>query len=481
MKKRKILIGQFSLESNTSTPVFTEYDDYIIKREKEMIEGNNVYDYFIKNGYDVIPSIAAGVTPGGTISLSAYRRISEELLSYFPSDGSLDGIWLHLHGSMNVEFIGSGESLLVSKIREKVGPNVPISIALDLHGNITYTLAGLANILCGYRTAPHVDVRETFLEAAKLLDRAIKENVLPQTKIVKIPLLLTGETAVTTVGPGKHVISRLVELDKIDGVWRSSFFTGMAWIDCPSNEAAVVVSGCDINNATVCAAMESLAMDIWSKREEFTFQDLVLTPDEALAYAKTHQDKLVFISDSGDNVTAGAVGDNAFMLELVQKSKMNNVLVGGIWDEKAVEKCAEAGIGNKINADIGGLHDSKSKRVSIEGTVKFLRRNKNGEINGAVISTENIDIIVCSIREGFIGISDFAHFDINLRDYNTIIVKQGYLFPELSNIKDMNVIALTEGNSALDITTIPYEFTHRPIYPLDKDFEFVIDKKSSCE
>ncbi len=109
-----------------------------------------------------------------------------EILERLPLDGSLSGILFPSHGALEVEFIGSGDAFLISMLRERVGPRVPIALALDLHANNTYTLARLSNIIYGYRTAPHIDIAETSIRAAKLLIKAIEEGKEPWTELVRL-------------------------------------------------------------------------------------------------------------------------------------------------------------------------------------------------------------------------------------------------------------------------------------------------------
>ncbi|HZJ83820.1 MAG TPA: M81 family metallopeptidase [Clostridia bacterium] len=472
MRKGKIFIGMFSLESNSLTPILTEYDDFVIRRGDAMAENHKPYNYFKEKGYEVVTSINADALPGGTISLDAYTRLSQELLDAIPLDGSIDGVWLHLHGSMDVESLGSGEAILVSRIREIVGPEVPISIALDLHGNITHSLTRISNIICGYRTAPHEDIEDTFMQAAKLLVRALDKKIVPWSMVLKIPLLLPGEYAVTTSGPGKYIISRLNDIDKIEGVWYSSYFAGMAWIDCPANGAALVVTGIGENKEPAKEAMMELANEIWILRDDFVLQDLALLPEESLQRASEEKDKLVFISDSGDNVTAGAVGDNSYMLSLMIEKNITNALLAGIWDPKGVKACETAGEGAELSVELGGLYARESLRTRIKGHVKHLYKDEDGKVTTAIISMSGIDIIVNSIRESVTKVEDFVRYGLNYMDYSIIVVKLGYLYPGLGEIKDVSIMALTTGNTALDIETIPYRLTRRPMYPIDKDFDF---------
>lgn len=65
----------------------------------------------------------------------------------FPVAKKIDGIWLYLHGAMEVEEIGSGEVALLSAIRKKVGYDIPISVALDFHANNSTELTKYTNII----------------------------------------------------------------------------------------------------------------------------------------------------------------------------------------------------------------------------------------------------------------------------------------------------------------------------------------------
>ena len=155
MRQKTIFMGGFHLESNTSNPVPVEYEDFVISRGIDMLPCfSEATAVFREAGYSVLPSLYAEsiCVAGGVLSLNA----------------SINGIWLYLHGSMQVEFLGSGEAFIVSAIRERVGPSVPISIALDFHGNISLSLVRNANLITGDLTAPHVDIGATQANAAAL-------------------------------------------------------------------------------------------------------------------------------------------------------------------------------------------------------------------------------------------------------------------------------------------------------------------------
>lgn len=476
MRQKTIFVGGFHLESNTSNPVPVEYEDFIISRGADMLpcfpEATAV---FRDAGYAVLPSLYAEsiCVAGGILSLNAFRRIAQELLDAVPLDGSIDGVWLYLHGSMQVEFMGSGEAFLVSAIRERVGPSVPISIALDFHGNISLSLVRSANLITGYRTAPHIDIAATQATAASLLCRAVRENVLPWVSLVKIPMLQPGEAATTDTPHVRRILADIDAIQRMDGVWRTSYFTGMAWIDCPHNGSTIVVCGAAKDRAPIEAAMRSSAQNIWEMRHDFRLSSNSLETEQAVRKALESPGKTVFLSDSGDNVTAGATGDDAFMLKLLYERAAKDILVAGLWDEAAVNACAQAGIGAVLDITLGARHSTVSTKATLCGaTVKHLHQNSCGQIDGAVLSVLGIDIAVNAGRVSFTCAQDFSEYGLDYHNYHVIVVKLGYLYPGLAAIQDDSYIALTSGSAMLTIHNFDYRNQRRPLYPFEDNFPY---------
>ena len=120
-----------------------------------------------------------------------------------------------------------------------------------------------ANLITGYRTAPHVDIGATQAIAAALLCRAIRENVLPWASLVKIPMLQPGEAATTDTPHVRRILADIDAIQRMDGVWRTSYFTGMSWIDCPHNGSTIVVCGTAKERAPIESAMCSAAQNMW--------------------------------------------------------------------------------------------------------------------------------------------------------------------------------------------------------------------------
>src|SRR3546814_10269861 len=47
------------------------------------------------------------------------------------------------------------------RVRRAAGPEVPIAATIDPHGNVSLGMTDNANIICTYRTTPHIDQYDT--------------------------------------------------------------------------------------------------------------------------------------------------------------------------------------------------------------------------------------------------------------------------------------------------------------------------------
>ena len=61
----------------------------------------------------------------------------------------------------------------------------------------------------------------------------------------------------------------------------------------------------------------------------------------------------------------------------------------------------------------------------------------------------------------------FEAVGLNWGDYDVVVVKQGYLFPELKEAAAFSVMSLTLGTTPQDTKIIPFKRILRPMYPID--------------
>jgi microcystin degradation protein MlrC len=78
-------------------------------------------------------------------------------------------------------------------------------------------------------------------------------------------------------------------------------------------------------------------------------------------------------------------------------------------------------------------------------------------------------VIVTKKRKPYHYESDFTNLGLNPRKTDILVVKIGYLVPELYNMRAGWIMALTPGGVDQDLHRLPYKRIDRPMYPLDKD------------
>jgi microcystin degradation protein MlrC len=468
----KIAVGSLQQESNTLSSKMSSYEDFTIYRGKDMLSRISVVDYLISAGIDVFPTLYANAVPGGPLRRCDFLRLRSELVSLIPREG-MDGIWLYLHGALEVEDIGSGELSLVREIREKVGHSIPIALALDFHANNTEELMSLVNIVAGYRTAPHRDMEETEIRAAKLLVHCINNRLLPRPQISRAPVVVPGDCVLTDELPLRSIMSEAAELESQAGMLVCNVFNGQPWVDAPNMGPSMVC----IHERDEDAAKEAsrrLAKRFFDARHDFRFSIEACEPAEALSRAYRERTGPVFVTDSGDNTTAGSSGDNAFLLKLLQEKRMEGVLLGGLTDRPAVERCGKAAIGDTLDLEVGGTIEPSSTRTLIRGQLLFFGNIEGwyGENAGpcAVLHCGGIDVILTANRCALTKPRIFEGLGLRLDAYRFVAVKLGYLYPELAKVSKRTILAFTKGGSTERLSDMRMKRIRRPVFPLDDGF-----------
>ena len=475
----RIVVGMLHTESNTLSPVKTRKEDFEIVRGEKVLDRIAVTPLFRKAGADIVPTLYANALPGGTTEKNTYLELRNEITSSVSREKKIDGIWLYLHGAMEVEDIGSGEADLVSEIRNIVGDKVPIALALDLHANLPDSLVRQVNVISGYRTAPHVDQADTQLRAGRLLLRCINEKLLPQPVMVRPPLIASGDMVTTTQDPGKLLIRELKATETREGIFWASLFVGQCWVDASNVGASVVVSA-ERDPSIALQEARRLASLFWKVRDQFHFEEEYAEPEQAVKTAISARERPLFITDSGDNPSAGAPGDSAYLLKVLLAEGAEETLVAGVTDPEVVAFCEKLRVGDEIDVRLGGKLDrERSESVQIHAKLKARSRiNASGPLwygdagPAVVLASEGIDIIVTERRIAVVSPEIMESSGVKLADYKIIVVKLGYLWDALRKISKRSILALTPGASCEAIEKMKFQNIRRPIYPIDRDFDW---------
>ena len=468
----RIAIGSLQCEGNSLTPVYTRFEDFDYAPGKAMYQKIKVMDYLAEKGAEVIPTIYAHALPGGAVIKEDYLRLVSEIVDGIPCD--VDGVWLYLHGAMCVQEIGSGEAYLLKKIREKIGFQIPISVAMDFHADNSDEIVELANCVTGFRTAPHQDHTETQLRAMRMLFDCIEKKILPKPVIERAAVVICGDAVQTALEPLKSIMAAAEEMEKtIPGMMCVQVFNGQPWIDEPyMGPNFVVTHESDPEIARDCA--KKLAKMFYDARYDFKFLIEALEPEEAIRRAMEAEEAQVFLSDSGDNTTAGAAGDNAYMLNRLQKLGVKNTLLAGIMDAAACDACYEAELGDTLTLTVGGSLAADSEKATITG--KLIHRGDilsyHGDNGGpsATLECGDITVVITRNRAAMCRPDIFESIDLDYSPFKIVVVKLGYLFPELAERAQRAILAFTPGASTERLEDMHMKNIRRPMFPLDDNF-----------
>lgn len=480
--KPKIAIAGLAIESSTFSPAKTEASAFLAR------QGKNVFDYYPflseespqRKAADWAPTLRGHALPGGIVTKKAYDSLVGKTLSLLEKELPLDGLFFDIHGAMSVEGVDDPEGDFIKKVRDLIGTQTLISTSMDLHGNVSKRLAEHSDLITCYRLAPHEDALESKQRAVdNLLERLISGKGKPKYKAwIPVPILLPGEKTSTRIEPGKSLYAKVQPITEKEGIIDAAIWVGYAWADEPRNHAVVMVTG--DNKEAVSRNAESLAKAFWGVRHEFEFVAPTADLETSLSYALKSEKKPYIISDMGDNPTAGGAGDVTWTLRELLKKKVfkkasgPELIYASIPGPDMVKKAMEVGIGNKVSAYVGAdVDDRYSPPVLLNGVVEAIYQGDIHAETEVVIKTGSLKVIVTKKRKPYHREKDFTQLGLNPRETDILIVKIGYLVPELYNIRGDWIMALTPGGVDQDLERLDYKRIKRPMFPLDKGMENV--------
>jgi microcystin degradation protein MlrC len=334
-------------------------------------------------------------------------------------------------------------------------------LALDAHANITDELSDYANIVSGFKTVPHVDQRECQERAARALCACLKKGIRPCIYTQRVPFLLKNDTLQTAYEPLKGLIERTLALEAEADVFNANLFLGHCWVDAPNTSASVVVSA--TTDARAASISKELANALWATRNDYHFLCEALPPAQCVERALAGNEARIFLTDSGDNTTAGAQGDSLDLLSLlIQADPEKKTCVAGITNAEIVNVFWDCADGETVVLPIlGGVTAQVKSHGEILGWTK--------EIIGKSLafSIGNVDAVFTERRSAFIEKGNFDFANVDLLSYRIVVVKLGYLFTELKPYADRELFALSDGSSCVELARLGLTQILRPMFPLD--------------
>jgi microcystin degradation protein MlrC len=196
--------------------------------------------------------------------------------------------------------------------------------------------------------------------------------------------------------------------------------------------------------------------------------------EECLAAALASTEKPYFISDMGDNPTAGGAGDVTWTLaELLKRPEFarlggKTLIYASIPGPELVAEAKKAGVGGRVSEYAGAVVDARyAGPVLLSGeVVSIVDDPDNSE---AAVRIGSMLVIVTEKRKGYHYERDFERHGIDPREADIVMVKMGYLVPDWYAMQRGWMMAFTRGGVDQDLHALPYRRIVRPMFPLDGD------------
>ena len=358
----RIAIAGLAIESSTFSPALTDEAAFHAKYGADIF---TMYPFFsadssIRGKARWFPSLIGRALPGGTVTREAYESLVKQTLNLLKKNLPYDGLFLDIHGAMSVVGLEDPEGDFIMRIRKITGTKTLISTCMDLHGNVSWRLAENTDLITCYRMAPHEDELASKKRAVvNLLERLDDGKGKPAYKAwIPIPILLPGEKTSTRIEPAKSIYAAVGPAAGQPGIIDAAIWVGYAWADEPRNHAVVMVTGDDKQKVTATA--QQLAQRFWDDRRGFKFVAPTATLAAALDTAIADKTRRPFyISDSGDNPTAGGAGDVTWTLTQIlarpefKTANGPSLIYASVPGPEFVQKAIAAGIGQHVEGYAG--------------------------------------------------------------------------------------------------------------------------------
>ncbi len=484
-----IAIGGIMHESNTFATAPTpreQFEQGSLTRGQAMIpvwrDAHHELGGFLagaeRHGFEPLPTVMAWATPAGPVDDAVLDEVTSGIIEDCRRR-PIEGLLLALHGAMVTPRHPDADGEVLRRIREALGPDLPIVASLDYHANVSPAMAEHADALVGYQTYPHVDQRERGLLAAELLVRTVRGEIRPVVALAKPPMVLNLLGQDTAREPMRSLMTRAREAERRPGLLSVSLMAGFPYADVAEMGPAVIAVG-DGDRGAAQAVADELSSQMWDARHDL----YVPCPDaaEAVRMALSSDQTPVVLVDLGDNIGGGSAGDGTVLLaELLRLGARGAVVV--LYDPEAVHAARGAGPGGRFELAVGGKIDRlHGDPVPVRGIVRSLHegtwvedearhggRRLNDQGPTAVIEIEGPNtLVVDSLRTPPFSLGQLTSLGIEPSKASILVVKAAIAFKAAYGPVAGRVIEVdTPGLTAIDPSRFAFRRIRRPMFPLD--------------
>lgn len=491
---KKVGLVSFMHESNSFNPVLTtremfeqnclQFGEAILPEWMDAHhEIGGMLEMAPKLGLEIVPLVTAWAMPSGPLTKQTYEEILEDILNRISSE-PLDGLLLSLHGAMVAERVRDADGLSAERIRQTVGPALPIVMTLDLHANVSDRMISNVTATTIYRTYPHLDQRERGREAARILSDILDERTRPVQALEKPPMLISILAQKTDEEPLAHLYRQLEQLLQQPGTISASIALGFPYADVEEMGPSFLLVA-DADERFAQRGARTLAKTAWALRQNCSITGISV--EEAIHEATQTGEMPITLLDLGDNVGGGSPGDSTIIFAAIERARVDNALVI-LYDPQAVQACIRAGVGETVRLRVGGKTDQlHGSPVALEGRVRLLhdgffverqarhggRFLNNQGLTAVVETAEQHTVILTSLRMAPFSLEQILSLGIE-PEWKRILIAKGAIAPRAAY--EPVSVRLIEVDSPGITSANPAHFTYhrrrKPMFPFERDAEY---------
>lgn len=486
----KVFAASIVTETNTLSPMPTGMADFDVLRAHEVQDGfrdNSPMEVIrkrtLERGWDFAFALQAFAQPAGTTVRSVYESLRDEVLDSLRAHMPVDMVLLPLHGAMVAEGYDDCEGDLTTKVREIVGPGVPIGVELDLHCHLTQDLLDQADVVVIYKEYPHTDMADRAEELFSIVADAAEGKVKPTMA------LFDCRMAGMYLSPFQPLRGFVDDMMAAEAAARDTRAAGgrdtllslslahcFPWGDVPDMGCRMMaVTDDDPDGAARLA--EAWGRRFHAQRHEVTLEPLSMK--EALDRALAAASGPVVVADQADNPGGGAPSDSTFVLRELLERGATGVALAMMWDPIVVRVATSGGLGAKLQLRLGGKMgpasgdplDVEAEVIGIQPGLVQLWPQTEGDLvtpcgDAVALRIGGVDVIVNDKRGQVLGPQVFSSFGLDPKSYRVLVVKSTqHFYAGFSPIASEVLYMGAPGAVAPIMTGIPLERADLHKYP----------------
>lgn len=474
-------------ETNTFSRVPADFEQFTILRGDELRQKHGtatttLAGYFAaadRLGFELIPLLFAVAGPIGTITKDAFDRIVGEMLQLLEQNGPWDGVLMPQHGAAVSEEFPDADGEIVRRVREIVGPDLPIGVSLDMHANVSQKVVQHSTVTTVYRTNPHLDAKDRAQECAELIVRTIEGEIHPVQALEMPPLLVNIVKQFTGEEPMLGLVQGIDEVLARPGMLSASVAEGYPYADVEEMGMSFLAVH-DGDAAAARAGARFLAQRAWERRA--ALQGDVRSVTDALRYAASAPNGPIVLMDVGDNIGGGSSADSTYLLAEAQRLGVRSFLQT-LFDPEAVMACVVAGVGTTVSLNVGGKTDDlHGAPVSVTGRVRVLFdgtyedpmpthggwRFFDGGTTAVLETDDGHTLVLTSNRTGNTSLEQMYSVGVKPERFQVVVAK-GVVSPRpaYSRVAAEIVLVNTPGVTTSDLSFFTYRRRRHPLYPFE--------------